>query len=112
MPDTYSEEHLPMNDFALHLHQSLLCIRSTLYSATSSSSSLLLKLISPVFVFGLNLKGFKEFKYGISFSLISLSSLLFSLKLLSSHVFSVFLSFVSFCLVAAHKNDSFKLRVD
>ena len=45
----------------------------TLYSAPSFSSSLLLLLISPMLVFGSNLKGFKEFKSGISFSLKSLS---------------------------------------
>ena len=55
-------------------------------------------VISPMFVFGSNGKSFKEFG-------ISLSSVLFSFSL-------VFLSFVSFFLVAAHKKDSFKLRID
>ena len=48
-----------------------------------------------------------HFRVGVfllpSFSLKSLSSLLFF-----SHVFSVFLSFVLFFLVAAHKKDSFE----
>ena len=39
--------------------------------STFFSSSLLLLLISPMFVFGSNWKGFKEFKSGISFSLKS-----------------------------------------
>ena len=46
---TYFEEHLPTTAFALHLHHSL-----TLYSAPSSSLSLLLLLISPMFVFASN----------------------------------------------------------
>ena len=79
--DTYFKEHLPLNAFALHSHHSLLLIRFTLYSAPSSSSSLLLLLISPMFAFGSNSKGFKEFKSGISFSLKSLSSLLFSFSM-------------------------------
>ena len=41
----------------------------TLYSAPSSSSWLLLLLISPMFTFGSNSKGFKESKSGIAFSL-------------------------------------------
>ena len=55
---------------ALALHHSLLLISFTLYSAPSSLSLLLL-LISPMFVFRSNSKGFKEFKAGISFSLKS-----------------------------------------
>ena len=65
-------------DFALHSHDSLLLIRFTLCSTPSFSSSLLPLIISPKFVFGSNLKGFREFKSGISFSLKLLSSLLFS----------------------------------
>ena len=42
MPDTYFEEHLPKTAFSLHTHHSLQLIRFTLYSAHSSSSSLLL----------------------------------------------------------------------
>ena len=39
---SYFEEHLPKTIFAMHTHHSLLLIRFTLYSAPSSSSSLLL----------------------------------------------------------------------
>ena len=41
--------------------------RFTLYSAPSSSSSLLILFISSMFVFGSNSKDFKEFKFAISF---------------------------------------------
>ena len=58
--DTYFEEHLPTTAFLLHSHHSLLLIRFTLYSASSSLSPLLLLLTSPMFVFGSNSKGFKE----------------------------------------------------
>ena len=58
----------------------------TLYSAPSSFSSLPLLLISLMFLFGSNSKGFKEFKSGISFSLKSLSLVLF-------YFFIFFLSF-------------------
>ena len=58
-----------------YLYHSLLLSRFTLYSAPSTSLSLLLLIISPMFVFGSNLKGFKVFKSGISFSLKSLTSL-------------------------------------
>ena len=54
-----------------------------------------------MFVFGLNSKGFKEFKSGISFIGV----------IFFFHVFSVFLSFAPFFLVAAHKKDSFRLRI-
>ena len=49
----------------------LLLIRLTLYSAPSSSPSLLLLLVSRMFVFGSNSKGLKEFKSCISFLLKS-----------------------------------------
>ena len=62
------------------------CMFSLVYCTRTTSSSLLLLLISPMFVFGSNSKGFKEFKSGISFSLKSLSSVLFSF-------FMFFLSF-------------------
>ena len=64
--------------------------------------------------FGSNSKDFKEFKSGISFSLtittmkVSLSLLLFSFAM----IFLSFSRFVSFFLGAAHKKDSFWLRVD
>ena len=58
-------------------------------------------------VFSANSKGFKEFESGISFSLKSLSSVLFSFP----KFFLSFTGFVSFFLVAAHKKDSFKLRI-
>ena len=64
------------------------------YSARSSSSLLIL-LMSPTFVFGSNSKGFKELKSGISLSLKSLSSVLFyfSMFFLSfSVLFHFFLS--------------------
>ena len=57
-----------------------------------------------MFIFGSNLKGFKEFKSGISFSLKSLSSLLFSFSMFFLS-FSVLFHF----FVATHKKDSFKL---
>ena len=72
----------------------------SLYSAPSTSLSLLLLLTSPIFVFGSNSKGLKEFKSGISFLLSFFDGVIFFL-----HVFSVFLSFVSFFLVAANKKD-------
>ena len=56
---------------------------------------------------GKKCSGTQRVESGISFSLKSLSLLLFSFSM-----FFVFLSFVSFFLVAAHKKDSFKLRVD
>ena len=56
-------------------------------SAPSSSLSLLLLLISPMFVFRSNSKGFKEFKSGISFCLFHWGYFLFPW-------FSVFPSFV------------------
>ena len=46
-------------------------------SAPSSSLSLLLLLISPMFVFRSNSKGFKEFKSGISFCLFHWGYFLF-----------------------------------
>ena len=60
-PDIYFEKYIPTTAFALHSHHSPLINSFNLYSAPSSSSSLLLSLISPVFVFGSNSKGFKEF---------------------------------------------------
>ena len=57
-------------------------------------TSLLLLIISPIFAFGSNLKGFREFKSGILFSLKSLSLLLFSFSLFflfSSVLFHYFL---------------------
>ena len=89
--------------FALHSHHSLLIIRFTLYSAPSSSSLLLLTVNISDVCFDSNSKGFKEFKSGISFSLKSLSCLLFSFSMF----FSIFLNFVSFLLVTAEKKDSF-----
>ena len=68
-PGNYFEEHLPTTAFVLHWHPSLLLIRFTIFSAPSSSSSLLLLSIPPMFVFGSNSKCFKEFKSSISFSL-------------------------------------------
>ena len=92
-PRTYFEENLPTTVFALHSHHSLLLIHVTLYSAPSSSSSLLLMLISPMFVFGSNSKGFKEFKSRISFSLKSLyRCFLFPCFLSFSVLFHFFLS--------------------
>ena len=102
-PDTYFEEHLPTTVFALHSHHSLLLIRFSLYSAPSSSLSLLLLIISPIFVFGSNLKGFKEFKSGISFSLKSLSLLLFSFSMFFQS-FSVLFHFFLPLLVKNHVN--------
>ena len=55
--------------FALHSSHTLLLIGFTLNSAPSSSSWVLLLLISPIFTFGSNSKGFKESKSGIAFSL-------------------------------------------
>ena len=64
---TYFEEHLPTTAYVLHSHDSLLSIRFTLYLIHSSLSSLLLLLITEMFVFDSNLKGFKELKSSISF---------------------------------------------
>ena len=89
MPGTYFEENLPTTAYALHLQHSLLLIPFTLYSAPPSSSSLLLLLISPLFVFCSNSKGFKKFK----------SDILFSLKLLSSVLFSFYMFFLSFSVL-------------
>ena len=97
--DTYFEEHLPTPAFVLHLRHSFL-ISFTLYSAPSFSWSLLLLLLSLTFFFGSNSKGLKEFKSGISFSLKSLSLVLFYFFIF---FFSVFLSFVLFFPVAAKK---------
>ena len=96
--DTYFEEHLPTPAFVLHLHH-LFLISFTLYSAPSSSWSILLLLLSLTFLFGSNSKGLKEFKSSISFSLKSLSLVLFYFFFF----FSVFLSFVLFFPVAAKK---------
>ena len=79
-PDTSFEKYL------LTTADSLLLIRFTLHSVHSSSPSLLLLLISPMFAFGSIWKGFKESRSGISFSLESLPSVLFSF-------FMFFLSF-------------------
>ena len=65
-------------------------------SAPSSSLSQLLLLISPIFVFRSNSKGFKEFESGISFSLSHFYRFYFLFP-----CFSVFFSFVSCFLVAA-----------
>ena len=101
--------------FCTAFAHSLLLTRFTLYSTPSSSSSLLLLIISPIFVFGLNLKGFREFKSGILFSLKSLSSLLFSFSkffrsfsvlfhfFLSLHIKRI-LSSWDFCPHWRHKN--------
>ena len=64
---TYFEEHLPTTTYLLHSHDSLLSIRFTLYLIHSSLSSLLLLLITQMFVFNSNLKGFKELKSSITF---------------------------------------------
>ena len=91
-----------MTAFALHSH----CIVTYPFYfifRTFFLTSLLLLLIFPMFVFGSNSKGFRQFKSGISFSLKSLK---FSFSIF-------FLSFsVLFHFVAAHKKDSFELTVD
>ena len=66
--------------------------RQTTASAPSSSLSLRLLLISPMYVFCSNSKGSKKIESGISFSLSYFHGAFFV------HVFSVFLSFVSFFL--------------
>ena len=71
-------------------------------SAPSSSLSLLLLLISRMFVFRSNSKGFKEFESAISFSLSHFHQFYFFF-----HVFSVFFSVDSFFLVAANKKNFF-----
>ena len=80
----------------------------TVYYARITRSSLLLLLISPMFLLGSNSQGSKKLKSGISFSLKSFSLVLFSFSMF----FSVFLSFVSLFLVATNKKDSVKLRID
>ena len=57
--------------------------------------------------FWFKFKGFKWFKSGISFSLKSLSSVLFSFPML----FLCFSVLFSFFLAAVHKKNSFKLRI-
>ena len=87
-----------------------LCYITPLMAASDCFSWLLLILTfdfwSPMFVFGTNSKGFKEYKSGISFSLKSFSSVL----LFFFHVFSVLL-FFHFFLVVAHKKDPFRLII-
>ena len=68
-PETYFEEHLSTTAFHYTHTTSLLFISFTLYSAPSSSALLLL-LISPMFVFGSKSESFKEFKSGVSFSVL------------------------------------------
>ena len=58
-----------------------------------------------MFLFGSNLKGFKEFK--LIFTEVTLLVLSYFF-----HLLSVFLSFASFFPVAANKKDSFKLKID
>ena len=70
---------------------------------TFFSSLQLLLLITLVFAFDSNSKGFKKFKSSISFSLKSLSYRCICFL----HVFSVFHSFVSFFIAAANKKNSF-----
>ena len=79
----------------------------TTASTPSSSLSLLLMLISPIFVFRSNSEGFKEFESGVSFSLSHFYRFYFLFPF-----FAVFLSFVSFFLVADNKKNFFKLRTD
>ena len=83
------------------------------YGTTTSGcfwSSLLLLLITLMFVFDSNSKGFKEFKSSISVLLKSLSSCSF-LFFSFCHVFSAFPSCLSFFLVRTNKKDSFKHRL-
>ena len=94
-----SKNMFPTGPNAEHLH--------TTASVPSSSLSLILLLISAMFVFCSNSEGFKEFESGISFSLSHFNRFYFHFP-----CFSVFLSFVSFFLVAANKKKSFKLRID
>ena len=94
-----SKNMFPTGPNAEHLY--------TTASVPSSSLSLILLLISAMFVFCSNSEGFKEFESGISFSLSHFNRFYFHFP-----CFSVFLSFVSFFLVAANKKKSFKLRID
>ena len=79
-------------------------------SAPSSVISLLLLLISPMFVFRSNSKGFKEFEPGISFSLSRFHRFYY--------LFPCFFCLSQFCFIfffffaAYYKKNSFKLKID
>ena len=89
----------------MRLHYSLFLAVLLYIQHLLSHHLLLLLLISLMFLFGSNLKGFKEFK--LIFTEVTLLVLSYFF-----HLFSVFVSFVSFFPVAANKKDSFKLKID
>ena len=85
-----------VSHYLLYSHLSPFFICFILSSLLSFSSSPLPLLISPMFVLGSNSNGFRELKYGISFSLESLLSVLLFRHDSSSFFF---LSFISFFVV-------------
>ena len=84
-----------VSHYFLYSHLSPFFICFVLSSLLSFSSSPLLLLISPMFVLGSNSKGFRELKYGISFSLESLLSVLLFRHDSFSFFFSVLFHFLS-----------------
>ena len=96
-----------MTASVLHWHHSLLPVYVTLYSVPSSSSLLLTVNISNV-CFWFKFKRLQR----ILKSYLIFTEVTFIGGIFLFLVFSVFLSFVSFFLVAANKKNSIKLRID